>query len=59
MKSYVLPAIALGVALPADSSGQARIAPKWLECFAPSECEVAPPDRATIEQHFPHCVESP
>ena len=40
MKSHVLPALALAVALPADGYGQAKIAPKWLECFAPNECEV-------------------
>ena len=40
MKSCVLPALALVLALPTDGYGQAVTEPNWLECFAPNECDV-------------------
>lgn len=36
----MLAALALTLTLPEDGHGQAKIAPSWLECLAPNECEV-------------------
>ena len=40
MKPYLLAALALTLTLPGDVHSQAKIAPSWLECLAPNECDV-------------------
>ncbi len=40
MKSCMFTALALTFILPVEGHSQAKTTPKWLECFAPNECDI-------------------